>query len=144
MHPKCICELRILIRHNHSWQPVVPPPTFENWLCALQRGCGFTIGTIYANLANRTTITKRALYRCGSGKFVMKSMHIQCTSSSVEYSTSKSSSLSMINMNHPMNHAHPWPPMNKNIAAMPTQNPWAGEFSYMNVERRTEIGERKI
>jgi hypothetical protein len=41
MHPKCICELRILIRHNHSRQPVVPPPTFENWLCGLQRGCGF-------------------------------------------------------------------------------------------------------
>ena len=41
MHPKCICELRILIRHNHFRQPVVPPPTFENWLCGLQRGCGF-------------------------------------------------------------------------------------------------------
>ena len=40
MHPKCTCELRILIRHNHSRQPVVPPPTFENWLCGLQRGCG--------------------------------------------------------------------------------------------------------
>jgi hypothetical protein len=40
MHSKCICELRISIRHNHSWQPVVPPPTFENWLCGLQRGCG--------------------------------------------------------------------------------------------------------
>jgi hypothetical protein len=40
MHPKCICELWISIRHNHSRQPVVPPPTFENWLCGLQRGCG--------------------------------------------------------------------------------------------------------
>ena len=40
MHPKCICELRISIRHNHYWQLVVPPPTFENWLCGLQRGCG--------------------------------------------------------------------------------------------------------
>ena len=41
MHPKCICKLWIWIRHNHSRQPVVPPPTFENWLCGLQRGCGF-------------------------------------------------------------------------------------------------------
>ena len=40
MHPKYICEIRILIRHNHCWQPVVPPPTFENWLCGLQHGCG--------------------------------------------------------------------------------------------------------
>jgi hypothetical protein len=39
MHPKCICELQISIWHNHSRQPVVPPPTFENWLCGLQRGC---------------------------------------------------------------------------------------------------------
>jgi hypothetical protein len=41
---KCIQNafviFRILIRHNHSQQPVVPPPTFENWLCGLQRGCG--------------------------------------------------------------------------------------------------------
>jgi hypothetical protein len=41
MHSKCTCEFRISIRHNHSRQPVVPPPTFENWLCGLRRGCGF-------------------------------------------------------------------------------------------------------
>jgi hypothetical protein len=40
MHPKCICELRISIWYNHSRQPVLPPPTFENWLWGLQRGCG--------------------------------------------------------------------------------------------------------
>jgi hypothetical protein len=40
MHPKYICELRISIRHNYSRQPVVPSPTFENWLCGLQRGYG--------------------------------------------------------------------------------------------------------
>ena len=39
MHPKCICELRILIRHNHSRQPMEPPPTFRNWLCSLQLDC---------------------------------------------------------------------------------------------------------
>ena len=37
-----------------------------------------TIGTMYANLANRTTITKMASYPCGSGQLVIKSMHIQC------------------------------------------------------------------
>jgi hypothetical protein len=37
-----------------------------------------TIGTMCANLANRTTITKMALYPCGSGQLVIKSMHIQC------------------------------------------------------------------
>jgi hypothetical protein len=40
MYQKCICELWILIGHNHSRQPVVFPLTFENWLCGLQRGCG--------------------------------------------------------------------------------------------------------
>jgi hypothetical protein len=30
------------------------------------------------NLANRTTITKMALYPCGSGKLVIKSMYMQC------------------------------------------------------------------
>ena len=37
-----------------------------------------TIGTMCANLANRATITKIVSYSCGSGKFVIKSMHIQC------------------------------------------------------------------
>ena len=76
---KCIKNaLWTLVRHNHSRQPMVPPPTFENWLCGLQRCCGSTIGTMSVNLANRTTITKMASYPCGSGKLVMKSMHIQC------------------------------------------------------------------
>ena len=38
---KCTCELWILIRHNHSWQPMVPQPTFEKRLCGFQRGGGF-------------------------------------------------------------------------------------------------------
>jgi hypothetical protein len=37
-----------------------------------------TIGTMCANLVNRTTITKMALYTCDSGQLVIKSMHIQC------------------------------------------------------------------
>jgi hypothetical protein len=37
-----------------------------------------TIGTMCANLANRTTITKMASHPCDSGKFVLKSMHILC------------------------------------------------------------------
>ena len=37
--PKCTCELWILIRYNNSWQPVVPPPSFEKRLCNLERGC---------------------------------------------------------------------------------------------------------
>ena len=41
IHAKCICEFLIWIQHNHSQQPVVPPPIFENWLYGLQRGCGF-------------------------------------------------------------------------------------------------------
>jgi hypothetical protein len=37
-----------------------------------------TIGTMYANLANRSTMTKMTSYPCDSGKLVIKSMHIQC------------------------------------------------------------------
>ena len=37
-----------------------------------------TIGTMCANLANHSTITKMASHPCDSGKLVMKSMHIPC------------------------------------------------------------------
>jgi hypothetical protein len=53
MHPKCICELQILIRYNHSWQPVVFPLTFENCLCGLQRGCGSHIWHHVCQLGKR-------------------------------------------------------------------------------------------
>ena len=36
---KSTFELWISIRYNHSWQPVVPPPSFENMLCSLYHGC---------------------------------------------------------------------------------------------------------
>ena len=41
LHPKYTCKLWILIQYNHSWQPVVLPPSFEKWLCGLQHGWGF-------------------------------------------------------------------------------------------------------